>query len=504
MKILNRIFYFIAVVIILGCLGVLICAMNPSLTQSLAQKLHGVGGGFGKDSLAVQTGEDVGIDWNKVSVGEGGYNTPNTEQIEIPMQIGDKAGFEQIKESAALVEAKEGEMLKNQLEMGNTGEELSFDSNKYPYYAMLTDSMKKLYKQIYANAMEQKSSFAPVVFVNTNQLKNVFEAVYNDHPELFWLETGYSCKYLRDNQCIEICLQYNQTVNNLEEAKINFEKNAEQIISGAKSLSGALDKEKYVHDQLTRKMIYNAGAQMNQSAYSALVGGESVCAGYARAFQYLMQQLDIPCYYCNGYSGEDHAWNIIKLDNAYYNVDVTWDDTIPATYDFFNKTDEEFSKTHIRKGLSVYLPACGNSPVGNGQDTEEENDTQSLINPNPQKPLVWVPTYEDAEEEKESEKEKNLKEAGITEAEVLETLDKYYADCLKQMVKAGAGMQQFTNVIPEKLWKDIEPIYLNEGYKEKYVDAALKQLGKENFAIQLQAQRLGGGYCRLYHNISTW
>lgn len=503
MKILKRIFYFIAILIILACLGVLICALNPSLTQSLASNLQKFQNGnlLGQNNaITLQTGEDIGIDWNYVSViGDGGYVAPNKEQMEIPAQISDKTGYEQIKEEATQVEVYEDE-LQNELETGNVGDELSFDSKKYPYYAMLTDPMKKLYKQIYANALNKQESFAPVVSVNTNQLKNVFEAVYNDHPELFWLEAGYACKYLQDKQCIEITLQYNQTVTNFEEAERFFKANADEILNGAKALSSDSEKEKYVHDKLSEKVLYNAGADMNQSPYSALVGGESVCAGYARAFQYLMQQLDIPCYYCTGYSGEDHAWNIICLDNVYYNVDVTWDDTTPSTYDYFNKTDEEFSKTHIRKGLSVYLPACGNTTANDEQEEPEE----SLINPNPQKPLVWVPTYEDEEEEKESEKDKNLKEAGITEAEVMETIDEYYADCLKQMVEAGAGMQQFTNVVPESLWRDIEPIYLNEGYKEKYVDAALKELGKENFAIQLQGQRLGGGYYRLYHNISTW
>ena len=72
----------------------------------------------------------------------------------------------------------------------------------------------------------------------------------------------------------------------------------------------------YVHDRLISRISYSKAATMNQSAYSALVGGKTVCAGYARAFQYLMQKLGIPCYYCTGFAGENHAWNIIKLSDA--------------------------------------------------------------------------------------------------------------------------------------------------------------------------------------------
>ena len=130
-----------------------------------------------------------------------------------------------------------------------------------------------------------------------------------------------------------------------------------------------MKKEKYVHDALASAVTYDLTADMNQSAYSALVNGKSVCAGYARAYQYLLQQLGIPCYYCTGYSGGDHAWNIVKLDDGYYNVDVTWDDAAAIRYDYFNKTDADFASTHVRQNLSVYLPAC------NGTAYRQENTT---------------------------------------------------------------------------------------------------------------------------------
>ena len=63
-------------------------------------------------------------------------------------------------------------------------------------------------------------------------------------------------------------------------------------------------------------------------------------------------------FYCTGYAGTDHAWNIVGLDDGYYNVDVTWDDTEGGQYDYFNKTDEVYADTHVRRELSVNLPKC--------------------------------------------------------------------------------------------------------------------------------------------------
>ena len=48
------------------------------------------------------------------------------------------------------------------------------------------------------------------------------------------------------------------------------------------------------------------GAKYNQTAYSALVNGSTVCAGYSKAFQLLMTKLGIPTYYVVGISKEEN------------------------------------------------------------------------------------------------------------------------------------------------------------------------------------------------------
>ena len=70
-----------------------------------------------------------------------------------------------------------------------------------------------------------------------------------------------------------------------------------------------------------------------------------------------MQMLDIPTYYVLGFAKEDHAWNIIKLGDGYYNIDLTWDDT-GIRYSHFNLPDLDMEKTHSRVGISKYLPYC--------------------------------------------------------------------------------------------------------------------------------------------------
>lgn len=553
MKILKGIYYSIMFLIMAACLGILVCALNPDLTKMLAERvanaqeapeggtvssegtglwpsgvLEGLFPGSteeepdrqpaqtegeetgGTESLPSGTVRpDPGVNTDRGN-GQGGYERPDTMPTETPSAVSGKTGYEPVQQEGEQIAQSEADNLGEIIASGNTGDGLVFDEEMYPYYAMLESDMKRLYHQIYANAMDLTVSFTPVVNVSVEQLKTVYEAVYNDHPELFWLDSGYYCKYLRNGSCVEISLKYNNTVNDIERAKQAFESAAQVILPGARALESDSEKERYVHDALMQMVEYDAAAPMNQSAYSALAGGRSVCAGYARAFQYLMQQLGIPCYYCTGFAGEDHAWNIIKTGNSFRNVDVTWDDTDPATYDFYNKTDREFAGTHVRTELSVYLPACAEDTSGRlaGEEASPGSDVEDWINPNPSTPLVWQskakPEDTDPGMTAEEHKQENLAIAGITEDEVREDLNEYYEDCLKLLTAAGAGDKQFSNVIPESLWNTLERAYSSGDFWKGYADEAMKNLGVENFVIQLQVQRLGGGYYRLYHNVYTY
>ena len=328
MKVLRGIFFFVMGLIMAACAGVLICALNPSLTAMLARWMEGmyqsqaaepalsggIGGllpggsgqkgdaGSGDGRQGILVGNQPGIDAGWLERVD--YEPPESQPVEPPDSVSGRMGYEPVQEEARQIGEEEAEDLSDGAVSGETGSGLAFDEEEYPYYAMLEPDMQQIYGQIYANALELSPAFAPVTTVSVSQLKTVFEAVYNDHPELFWLETGYSCKYLRSGSCVEVALKYNRTADALEEARQAFEGAAGTIVSQAQGLGSDVEKERYVHDALMQLVEYDMSAPMNQSAYSALVNGRTVCAGYARAFQYLLRQLGIPCYYCTGYAGE--------------------------------------------------------------------------------------------------------------------------------------------------------------------------------------------------------
>lgn len=412
------------------------------------------------------------------------YTQPEEETIQAPSNVSGKFGYTPIQGDEEQIEDSQ-----TQTDVGETGDGLSFDTELYPYYGMLDESLQHLYRQIYANAVALNPTFGPVEEISFQHLKTVFEAVYNDHPELFWLETEYSCKYLKTGQCVEITLQFNETADNLEKAQTAFENAAEGILESARNQSSIYDQEKTVHNALLEHADYNLASLMNQSAYSAMVSGETVCAGYARAFQYLMLQLGIPCYYCTGYAGQNHAWNIIKLEDVYYNVDVTWDDTDPASYDYFNKTDADYVQTHRRTGLSMYLPACGGETYRN------------LEKGTPQ-----IPGQETTETEETTDNSKSglhsLADFNLTEEDVLKDMDSYYQECYNYLINTGFGTVEFQCVIPEALWDSLENAYATRAYEKGYVNKALETLGGSSCRFQIDGEELQGGFYLLNHIVN--
>ena len=147
------------------------------------------------------------------------------------------------------------------------------------------------------------------------------------------------------------------------------------------------EKIKAVHDYIVTNAAYVALNKIDEttvsipntnkygiSVYSpyALSNSENtknigVCQAYAGLFQKFMDKLCIKCYYVTGKTTENHAWNIVKLEGKYYNIDLTGDDPVDGNkgiteqnppksglegYNFFLKSNTTFNSTHVRESLT--------------------------------------------------------------------------------------------------------------------------------------------------------
>ncbi len=517
MGILKKILYGILGFFILFCGVIVLCAVKPEMSEQIAETLKlnendeypmspvpgrnpeqsngGTADGAVTNTLLTEEPEgsgqsgyenqpmnrpvsDTGQD-GEIQPGTDLYADPGTYGVIAPASVVGRSGYEPIQEESSEIDDEEAAEIQEEIGFGETGDGLTFDIWFYPYYAMLDDTGQHLYRQIYANAMALNERFAPIENVPASALRDVFAAVYNDHPELFFMETAYASRYKSNGECVEIDLKFNSTAKNLEQSRNTFEAKAKEIIDGAQELGSDYEKEKYVHDTLIAQIDYVDSAAMNQSAYSALVNGKTVCAGYARAFQYILQTLEIPCYYCTGYAGESHAWNIVCLDDGYYNVDATWDDAAEGSYDYFNKSDWDYAVTHLRQELSVNLPPCNGTAYRNLEVSDDEEED--------------VPR-EDAR--------RSLEELGLTAENTLISLEDYYNDCYEKASKGGKGRYSFQNVITGKVLCDnVYNAYQNGGYRQGYMDKVLEELEASDFRLDWSIEELQNGYYLVTHEV---
>lgn len=196
---------------------------------------------------------------------------------------------------------------------------------------------------------------------------NIYYTMCYDHPEYFFLLSDnprIDC-YITKSQGYTIFHYSMKEQNEWENVQVStFNAATDRFMSDINLDASDEEIELQIHDKLLELVSYNrelfingtpkdSGWDLGHTAYGALVGDSSgksnyaVCSGYALAFEHLMHKAGIPCGYISGFAYDEteknpeecgHAWNIVKIDNKWYEVDVTWDD-----FDFIEKeVDESF------------------------------------------------------------------------------------------------------------------------------------------------------------------
>lgn len=221
----------------------------------------------------------------------------------------------------------------------------------------------------YVNEMEVSSK-------DTDEIDRVFQYVMLDHPEIFYAD-GYSfVKYAMGEEIKKITFTGNY-VYTAEERQLKEEQireAAETILEGIDPELSDYEKVKAVYEIIIRDTEYDRQAVDNQNICSVFLGRESVCQGYAKAAQYLLQKLGIPAAVVLGTvdNGEGHAWNLVQIDHEYYYMDATWGDAsyilqdnqgnrkeaLPEiNYDYLCVTTQDLRRTHSFSDM-LPLPEC--------------------------------------------------------------------------------------------------------------------------------------------------
>lgn len=122
----------------------------------------------------------------------------------------------------------------------------------------------------------------------------------------------------------------------------------------------------YIYDNRRNDVPAHAITRTLQGAYAH---NELVCSSYAKMAMYLLNSVGIPTQYVTGHiksNGGAHAWNIVKLNQEFYHLDLTWSDVSYCNknyYNYVNETDAYMALTH-EWNRDIY-PKCQNETYKN-------------------------------------------------------------------------------------------------------------------------------------------
>ena len=246
--------------------------------------------------------------------------------------------------------------------------------------AVIINGLRNMVKQINLGAYNIST---------TDAIKLASELADIDNGDPYYVFSIWATKDEDQSTILEIDYQYTP-----EEAAEKRKQDAEEQAAVDSAIAscvtdGMSDYEiaKALHDYLVLNneydMRYYSGniPTISYTAYGALVNRTSVCAGYALAYQHLMEDAGIPCEYVTGMTTNGyHAWNIIHIGGEWYHVDATWDDPTPdregyVRYKYFLKSDRAMSRDHISWEASH---ACTSTKYDNVTILSPEDEQEAI------------------------------------------------------------------------------------------------------------------------------
>lgn len=254
-----------------------------------------------------------------------------------------------------------------------------------PIYKQLTKDEQAVYTALYRGITKKEEKIPLPMDIDGDEYSRVYCIIEKQESSFFYLDSVY------------------YTAQKVREAKIVYrEKNSAAIkeseldaavdtaVNAADDHWTEYDKVRYINDYLVRKCKYVSGddSEYASTAYGCLVKGEANCEGYAKAFGLLASELDMDSVVVTGKTdkGENHAWNQVKVDDEWYNLDVTWadsDEEGDVRLMYFMCSDADFAKTHIadRSLFDPYI--CGsdekNYYVQNGLYAENCDEAVEIV-----------------------------------------------------------------------------------------------------------------------------
>lgn len=239
------------------------------------------------------------------------------------------------------------------------------------YLHKLPPHLKNVYKTVLEGFRGRKEEIAAGPFP-PEDFQRLIDALHYDNPELFYVGFGKTRLYSSARSSV---FRVTYTLEASEQERLEKRLNTlvaslRKKLTGMTMRAGAL----YLHDYLLKKSSYGECESYPNAGHNILgplLCGKCVCEGYAKAYKYLADTIGLPCIVAIGEgihpdgSSGGHAWNLVRLGDACFHVDVTFDSLIAGQYcsrAYFLLSTKEILTDHSISSRFA-LPDC---PAGGG------------------------------------------------------------------------------------------------------------------------------------------
>lgn len=165
-----------------------------------------------------------------------------------------------------------------------------------------------------------------------------------------------------------------------------------EVIAGFHLQKDAPDYEKvrcvrdYICDTVEYDTVHRhltGSSHIQSTAYAALAYHTALCQGYAVLAYRLLKELGVETRIVTGTadvagSPERHAWNIVRIGDVFYNLDITMDD-VTGSFRYFLKTDETFSADHARDEEFLTEVFVSEYPMASEEKFFEQTPEYSMV-----------------------------------------------------------------------------------------------------------------------------
>lgn len=184
------------------------------------------------------------------------------------------------------------------------------------------------------------------------------DAFYADYPDIFYVDfSNLSVSMSKSGDVYKVVLGIGRTENyfvegfadtqQVERAEKEQDARISEIVKGAKANSSSVREQvAYVYNAIIDNTEYRLDTNCDagnaghvRTSYGALVKGQSLCEGYARAVKTVLDAMGINSVLVQGnYRAPDgsdnlHMWNYVQIDGKWYGVDATAGDGMKGTVD---------------------------------------------------------------------------------------------------------------------------------------------------------------------------